>query len=88
MWRVLSVLINEEDSYFTSLPNKVIDFLFSVGCAIGYACPTMWRQRGTMDVEKTFAPSTPWKSSQLKSLMFVSPFSLNIPSQNKSSQVK
>ena len=29
MWRVLSVLINEEDSYFTSLPNKVIDFLLS-----------------------------------------------------------
>lgn len=87
MWRVLSVLINEEGSYFTSLPNKVIDFLFSVGCAIGYACPTKWGQRGTLDVEKTFAPNTPWKSSQLKSLMPVSPFPFNIPSQNKNIQV-
>lgn len=87
MWRVLSVLINKEGSYFTNLPNKVIDFPFSVACAVGYACPTKWGQRGTMHVEKTLAPSTPWKSSQLKSVTFVSPFSLNILSQNKSSQV-
>ena len=83
----LSVLINEEGNYFTNLPNKVIGFPFSVGCAIGYACPNKWGQRGTVHVEKTFALSTPWKSSQLKSVTFMSPFSLNILSQNKSSQV-
>lgn len=60
MGKVLSVLmINKEDSYFTNLlPNMVIGFLFSVGWAVGYTCPTKYGQGDTMSVEKIVFPST------------------------------